>query len=73
MTVAQSKVIDSLFFGCFVRQSLTKAVLGIIGGSGIYDLPGLTNGHSKIVESPWGKPSAALLMGEIAGLPIVFL
>ena len=52
---------------------MTKAVLGIIGGSGVYDLPGLTNAQSKIIESPWGKPSGALLTGEIAGLPIVFL
>jgi purine nucleoside phosphorylase len=51
---------------------MTKSVLGIIGGSGIYDLPGLTNAQSKTVESPWGKPSAALLTGEIGGLPIVF-
>ena len=36
---------------------MTKAVLGIIGGSGIYDLPGLTNAQNKIIESPWGKPS----------------
>jgi 5'-methylthioadenosine phosphorylase len=52
---------------------MTKAVLGIIGGSGIYDLPGLTNARNKVIESPWGKPSSALLTGEIAGLPIVFL
>ncbi len=52
---------------------MTKSVLGIIGGSGIYDLPGLKNAHSKSVNSPWGKPSAALLTGEIDGLPIVFL
>ncbi len=52
---------------------MARAVLGIIGGSGIYDLPGLTNARSKIVQSPWGKPSSPLLTGEIAGLPIVFL
>jgi len=52
---------------------MTKSVLGIIGGSGIYDLPGLKNAQSKSVNSPWGKPSAALLTGEIDGLPIVFL
>jgi 5'-methylthioadenosine phosphorylase len=52
---------------------MTKAVLGIIGGSGIYDLPGLTNGQTKTIASPWGKPSAALLTGELDGLPIVFL
>ena len=52
---------------------MTKAVLGIIGGSGIYDLPALTNARSRVIESPWGKPSATLLTGEIGGLPIVFL
>ena len=52
---------------------MTKSVLGIIGGSGIYDLPGLKNAQSKTVDSPWGKPSAALLTGEIDCLPIVFL
>ena len=52
---------------------MTKSVLGIIGGSGIYDLPGLTNTQSRTIESPWGKPSAALLTGEIGGLPIIFL
>ena len=36
-------------------------------------MPGLTNAQSKIIESPWGKPSGPLLTGEIAGLPIVFL
>jgi 5'-methylthioadenosine phosphorylase len=52
---------------------MTKAVLGIIGGSGVYDLPGLTNAQSKTIESPWGKSSAPMLTGEIDGLPIVFL
>src|SRR5579863_10486430 len=52
---------------------MASAVLGIIGGSGIYDLPGLTKAQTKVVDSPWGKPSAALLCGEIAGLPVVFL
>jgi 5'-methylthioadenosine phosphorylase len=52
---------------------MTKAVLGIIGGSGIYDLPGFENARTETVSSPWGKPSAALLRGEIAGLPVVFL
>src|SRR5262245_2279043 len=52
---------------------MTKAVLGIIGGSGIYDLPGLENARTKKIKSPWGEPSAALRVGEIAGLPIAFL
>jgi len=52
---------------------MTKCVLGIIGGSGIYDLPGLANVRHEAVASPWGEPSAPILAGEIAGLPVVFL
>ena len=52
---------------------MTKAVLGVIGGSGIYDLPGLESVRQKTIRSPWGEPSAALRFGEIAGLPVVFL
>jgi 5'-methylthioadenosine phosphorylase len=52
---------------------MTKSVLGIIGGSGIYDLPGLTNVREQRMKSPWGEPSAPLRIGEIAGLPVVFL
>ncbi len=52
---------------------MTKSVLGIIGGSGIYDLPGLSNVREQRVESPWGEPSNPLRIGEIDGLPVVFL
>jgi 5'-methylthioadenosine phosphorylase len=52
---------------------MTKAVLGIIGGSGIYDLPGLEKVRRKTIKSPWGEPSAPLHIGELAGLPVVFL
>jgi 5'-methylthioadenosine phosphorylase len=52
---------------------MTKAVLGIIGGSGIYDLPGMERARKKKIKSPWGEPSAALRVGEIAGTPVVFL
>ncbi|MGD9845341.1 MAG: S-methyl-5'-thioadenosine phosphorylase [Variibacter sp.] len=52
---------------------MTKAVLGIIGGSGIYDLPGLRNVREEAMASPWGEPSAPLRRGDIDGLPVVFL
>ena len=52
---------------------MTKAVLGIIGGSGLYDLPGLENKRSEAMATPWGEPSGSLSYGEIGGLPIVFL
>jgi 5'-methylthioadenosine phosphorylase len=52
---------------------MAKSVLGIIGGSGIYDLPGLEKAKPKRIKSPWGEPSGPLLIGEISGLPLVFL
>jgi 5'-methylthioadenosine phosphorylase len=52
---------------------MTAAVLGIIGGSGIYDLPGLEKVRQRRIQSPWGQPSAALRVGEIAGMRVVFL
>jgi 5'-methylthioadenosine phosphorylase len=52
---------------------MAKAVLGIIGGSGIYDLPGLERVREERIASPWGEASAPLRIGEIAGLPVVFL
>ncbi len=52
---------------------MTKAVLGVIGGSGLYDLPGLEHVREERIESPWGEPSSPLRIGEIAGLPIVFM
>src|SRR5260370_31466415 len=53
--------------------TMARSVLGIIGGSGIYDLPGLGKVVEKTIASPWGEPSAPLRIGEIAGLPVVFL
>ena len=44
---------------------MTKAVLGIIGGSGLYELPGLQNVQEKRIASPWGEPSAPLVVGDL--------
>ena len=52
---------------------MTKAVLGVIGGSGIYDLPGLEMVRQKTIRSRWGEPSGPLRVGELAGTPVVFL
>jgi 5'-methylthioadenosine phosphorylase len=52
---------------------MSKAVLGIIGGSGIYDLSGLEDAREETIKSPWGEASAPVRRGIIAGLPIVFL
>ncbi len=52
---------------------MAKAILGIIGGSGIYDLPGLEDVREEVVASPWGQPSDALRRGRIGSTEIVFL
>jgi 5'-methylthioadenosine phosphorylase len=52
---------------------VTQSVLGIIGGSGIYDLPGLEDVREERIKSPWGEPSGPLRIGTIAGLAVVFL
>jgi len=52
---------------------MAKAVLGIIGGSGIYDLPGLENVTERHVETPWGEPSDALRVGRVGSTEVVFL
>jgi len=52
---------------------MTQTVLGIIGGSGVYDIPGLENAQWKRVESPWGAPSDELLFGRFKGVDLAFL
>ncbi|MGL4810829.1 MAG: S-methyl-5'-thioadenosine phosphorylase [Beijerinckiaceae bacterium] len=52
---------------------MTKAMLGIIGGSGVYDLPGVSDVRELSVASPWGEPSDRLRIGRIGGREVVFL
>ncbi len=52
---------------------MTRAVLGIIGGSGLYHLPNIKNPHWEKVSSPWGEPSDEILFAEVDGLPVRFL
>ncbi len=52
---------------------MAKRVLGIIGGSGVYDIDGLEGAAWREVKSPWGSPSDALLFGRYAGVDMVFL
>jgi 5'-methylthioadenosine phosphorylase len=55
------------------RNSMTKSVLGIVGGSGLYDIPTLKKVHWEKVASPWGEPSDEILFAELDGLPVRFL
>jgi 5'-methylthioadenosine phosphorylase len=51
---------------------MTKSILGIIGGSGLYDLP-MDNARWETVQSSFGVPSDQLRFGDMVGLPVVFL
>lgn len=52
---------------------MKKNILGIIGGSGVYDIEGLTNKRWERVHSPFGEVSDDLLIGELDGQQMVFL
>ena len=52
---------------------MSKAVLGVIGGSGVYDLPGLEDVREERIASPWGEPSDALRVGRVGSTDVVFL
>ena len=54
-------------------MSNLKSVLGVIGGSGVYEIDGLKNKHWKKVNSTFGNPSDELLFGELHGQQMVFL
>ena len=50
-----------------------KTMIGVIGGSGIYDIEGLGNATWTCVESPWGNPSDDILTGTLDGVAMAFL
>ena len=50
-----------------------EPVIGIIGGSGLYDIAGLEDLRWERVHTPWGEPSDDLLHGRLAGVRCVFL
>ena len=54
-------------------MTVSKPVLGVVGGSGIYDIEGLSNARWEGVSSPFGEPSDELLFGDFEGQPMVFL
>lgn len=48
-------------------------MLGVIGGSGVYDIEGLEAPEWRQVETPWGEPSDAILFGRLNGVKMAFL
>ena len=54
-------------------MTVSKPVIGVLGGSGIYDIEGLSNTRWERVSSPFGEPSDELFFGDLEGQPMVFL
>ena len=52
---------------------MSEWVIGVIGGSGLYDIAALEDAQWSDVASPWGQSSDALLTGTLAGVKFVFL
>jgi 5'-methylthioadenosine phosphorylase len=55
------------------ENTMAKTVLGIVGGSGVYDIDGLENAQWERVRSPFGEPSDAILTGRLHGVDMAFL
>lgn len=47
--------------------------LGIIGGSGLYDVPGIEDVREQDASTPWGSPSSPIVEGTLSGMPVAFL
>src|SRR3546814_5827942 len=47
--------------------------LGIVGGSGLYQMAAVEDAELVEIETPWGKPSDSLLLGRIGDTPVAFL
>jgi 5'-methylthioadenosine phosphorylase len=52
---------------------MAKAIVGVIGGSGVYHLPGLTDLREEPIATPWGDPSDSLRFGRVGHTQAVFL
>jgi 5'-methylthioadenosine phosphorylase len=52
---------------------VAQAEIGIIGGSGLYSMPGFTNVHEERIETPFGAPSEVFVLGELSGRKVAFL
>jgi len=52
---------------------LAQAEIGIIGGSGLYSMPGVTGTREVTLRTPFGKPSDAYVLGKLAGRKVAFL
>lgn len=55
------------------KDEAQRPMIGVIGGSGVYQIDGLEGASWVKVKTPWGKPSDQILVGRLRGLPMAFL
>jgi len=54
-------------------MSTPRATIGVIGGSGLYNMPGFTEKNEVFLDTPFGAPSDAYIVGKLAGRDVAFL
>lgn len=52
---------------------MAEAKVGVIGGSGLYEIEGLSEIEEFYPDTPWGKPSDRLVVGKLDGVAVAFL
>jgi 5'-methylthioadenosine phosphorylase len=56
-----------------MTAAISIPTIGIIGGSGLYSMPGFEAEEERFVDTPWGAPSGAYIVGKLAGKEVAFL
>ncbi len=56
-----------------IRSTMEAIRFGIIGGSGLYKMEGLSDTREIMLDTPFGKPSDAIVTGLLDGVPVAFL
>jgi len=51
---------------------MPQAKIGVIGGSGLYDIPGIEDVEQVNVDTPFGKPSDTITVGKLGGVGVAF-
>jgi len=52
---------------------MSERIVGVIGGSGLYEMPGFKLAHEVSINTPFGKPSDKIVVGELSGVKMAFL
>src|ERR1041384_6162831 len=56
-----------------MNASTQALAIGLIGGSGLYEMAELTERQQHEIETPFGRPSDPIITGKLAGVPVAFL